>query len=590
MASEQPAPPSEFRPYRRFVSWFVLIFVSLGSAYLLVSVGRDDLPPPQRRPAGRARRRDRVDRRPRGLPRGADRRRAGAGAPPRELPPPARALRRRRGPALGRGPRRSGSASGRPPASAATSAEPRTGPLAKEWEELGVIHAELRDTEASYTKELLRFGTEPGATPRSHPRADSTSVGRRIGSRPSPRPAGATHHDRHAFGRLGRHRHERRHRHSNRPPRRRPPRRRRRRPTPPPPRRRPRAPPSPSWACTPTCCAPSRRWASPSRCRCRRRPSRSSSTGRDLMVQSRTGSGKTAAFGIPFAQRHRRRRDDKFVQAHRAAADARAGAAGRRRAGADLRTHREHHGRAGLRRRADGPPDRAAARRRADRRAARRAACSTTCGRGTLRPRPRALRRARRVRRDAVDGLPGGHRGDPRAHARRRGRRCCSRRRCPRGSSAIARRYLRNARVPQAVGRLHRRARDPARLLLDPAASQRETRAAAHPRRSRSRSRRSSSATRARRPARGRRVPAQAGPRRRGDLVGPVAERSRARAWGACARAASSSWSRPTSPRAASTSRTCRTSSTTRSPRRPRSTSTAPAAPAAPASRGPRSR
>jgi hypothetical protein len=34
-----PASPAEFRPYRRFVSWFVLSFVSLGSIYLLLSVG-----------------------------------------------------------------------------------------------------------------------------------------------------------------------------------------------------------------------------------------------------------------------------------------------------------------------------------------------------------------------------------------------------------------------------------------------------------------------------------------------------------------------------------------------------------------------
>ena len=41
MPSEQPAstPPAEFRRYRRFLSWLVLGFVSLGSAYMLVSVG-----------------------------------------------------------------------------------------------------------------------------------------------------------------------------------------------------------------------------------------------------------------------------------------------------------------------------------------------------------------------------------------------------------------------------------------------------------------------------------------------------------------------------------------------------------------------
>ena len=41
MPSEQPAStsPPEFRRYRRFLSWLVLGFVSLGSAYMLVSVG-----------------------------------------------------------------------------------------------------------------------------------------------------------------------------------------------------------------------------------------------------------------------------------------------------------------------------------------------------------------------------------------------------------------------------------------------------------------------------------------------------------------------------------------------------------------------
>ena len=38
MSHPQTASPTEFRPYRRFVSWFVLVFVAVGSAYLLVSV------------------------------------------------------------------------------------------------------------------------------------------------------------------------------------------------------------------------------------------------------------------------------------------------------------------------------------------------------------------------------------------------------------------------------------------------------------------------------------------------------------------------------------------------------------------------
>lgn len=39
MPSSQTAAPTEFRLYRRIVTAFVLLFVSLGSAYLLISVG-----------------------------------------------------------------------------------------------------------------------------------------------------------------------------------------------------------------------------------------------------------------------------------------------------------------------------------------------------------------------------------------------------------------------------------------------------------------------------------------------------------------------------------------------------------------------
>jgi hypothetical protein len=39
LAQTQPASPPEFRSYRRFVSWFVLSFIVVGSVYLLTSVG-----------------------------------------------------------------------------------------------------------------------------------------------------------------------------------------------------------------------------------------------------------------------------------------------------------------------------------------------------------------------------------------------------------------------------------------------------------------------------------------------------------------------------------------------------------------------
>ena len=66
--------------------------------------------------------------------------------------------------------------------------------------------------------------------------------------------------------------------------------------------------------------------------------------------------------------------------------------------------------------------------------------------------RSRALRRARRVRRDAVDGLPGGHRDDPRAARRTTRQTLLFSATMPEGIQRLARRFLRNARVPEAVG------------------------------------------------------------------------------------------------------------------------------------------
>ena len=135
----------------------------------------------------------------------------------------------------------------------------------------------------------------------------------------------------------------------------------------------------------------------------------------------------------PVRERHRQRR--RQVRAgDRAAADARAGAAGRRRAGASIAAYRQItvvpvYGGAPMGRQVE------------QLRAGGQIVCGTPgrvldhLRRGTLKLDRRPLRRARRVRRDAVDGLPGGHRGHPREDAGRRGRRCCSRRRCPRGSS-----------------------------------------------------------------------------------------------------------------------------------------------------------
>jgi hypothetical protein len=178
MSAESPAPPAEFRPYRRFLSALVLTFVSLGSFYLLTSVGMT------------------IYRRRNAQPLGAP---AGASAGDlqscaEEMADVEQALERhldnfdhlvehydadeaqrwsedrafwdRQWQAAGRRCRYG---------------DPRPGPLAKQWEQLAVIHGELRETEASYGKELVRFGqTEAPRLDRLRERL--ASVGRQIGS------------------------------------------------------------------------------------------------------------------------------------------------------------------------------------------------------------------------------------------------------------------------------------------------------------------------------------------------------------------------------------------------------------------------
>ena len=132
-------------------------------------------------------------------------------------------------------------------------------------------------------------------------------------------------------------------------------------------------------------------------------------------------------------------------------------------------------------------------------------------------------------------------------------------------------------RVPEAVGGLRRRARDPARLLRHPGRQPRGGAAAG---------------AGVREPGEGHRllqhpggdragggVPAPPGVRGRGHLVGPVAGRSGEGDGAGCAPGASASWWPPTWPPGASTSRPCPTSSTTPSRSRPRCTSTAPGGP-----------
>ena len=178
MPSEQPASPAEFRRYRRFLSWFVLTFVTVGSFYLLVSVAVTIY-----------RRRNAV---PTGAPVGAMASAADLRSCVEELTDVKRALERHLGDFhnllahydaaeaqswyenelfwLGQW-----KAAGE----RCRYTVPRKGPFAKEWEELRVIHEDLRDIEQTYTKGLLRFAQQQG------PRLDSmrgrlASVGRRI--------------------------------------------------------------------------------------------------------------------------------------------------------------------------------------------------------------------------------------------------------------------------------------------------------------------------------------------------------------------------------------------------------------------------
>jgi hypothetical protein len=175
---ESLASPPEYRRYRRFLSGLVLTFVSLGSAYLLVSVGVTIY-----------RRRNAV---PLGAPVGASA--ADLESCAEELNDVEQALERHldnfdhlvahydaeeaqrwdEDRAFWNG---QWQAAG----SRCRYGDPRPGPLSKQWEQLAVIHGELRETEQSFGKELIRFGqTEAPRLDRIRERL--TTVGRQIGS------------------------------------------------------------------------------------------------------------------------------------------------------------------------------------------------------------------------------------------------------------------------------------------------------------------------------------------------------------------------------------------------------------------------
>jgi hypothetical protein len=189
MVSEPLASPGEYRRYRRFLSWLVLCFITLGSGYLLVSVGVTIY------------RRRRAE--PAAAPVGAST--ADLESCTEELIDVEQGLEQHldnfnhlvahydaaeaqrwaedRDFWLGQW---------RAAGARCQYTDPRRGPLAKDWEQLAVIHTDLRDTEASYTKELIRFGKNEA------PRLDLLrerleSVGRRIGASPTGPPT--TTHD-----------------------------------------------------------------------------------------------------------------------------------------------------------------------------------------------------------------------------------------------------------------------------------------------------------------------------------------------------------------------------------------------------------
>jgi hypothetical protein len=184
MAPESVAPAPEFRRYRRFVSWFVLCFVSIGSVFLLVSVGVT------------------IYRRARAVPSGAPIGRVASEADlegcHEELTDVEQGLERHLENFhhlvahydAAEAQRWSEDQSfwfgqWRAAGNRCHFGQPRIGRFAKDWEQLGVIHADLRETEAEYTKELRRFAQNQA------PRLDRirdrlVNVGRQIAASGAP--------------------------------------------------------------------------------------------------------------------------------------------------------------------------------------------------------------------------------------------------------------------------------------------------------------------------------------------------------------------------------------------------------------------
>jgi hypothetical protein len=184
--SSEPAPqtPGEFRPYRRFVSLFILTFVTLGSIYMLVSVGVTIY-----------RRQNAVLS---GSPVGAIASDAEIESCHEELSDVADGLEKHlenfhhlvahydaveaqrwaedQSFWLGQW---------RAAGDRCHFQERRTGRFSKEWEHLGVVHTDLRETEAAYTQQLLRFGHDQA--PRlDRIRKSLDEIGARLSQNPPP--------------------------------------------------------------------------------------------------------------------------------------------------------------------------------------------------------------------------------------------------------------------------------------------------------------------------------------------------------------------------------------------------------------------
>ena len=180
MSQDSQAQGGEFRRYRRFVSWFVLGFITIGSTYTLVSVAVT------------------LYRRQHAVPLGAP---IGATATPQdadscfdELSDVFAGLQKylehthrllghydaeevQRWAEAGSYWRGQWKAAGD-----RCRFERHRG--TKEWDEMAVLYEELRDTEASYTKEIQRFGKD--AAPRlDRLRERMDRVGKRLAARGS---------------------------------------------------------------------------------------------------------------------------------------------------------------------------------------------------------------------------------------------------------------------------------------------------------------------------------------------------------------------------------------------------------------------